>query len=96
MATAQASAAQARRAVKLEYFTITWNVMEAMVAIGAGIAAGSIALVGFGFEIEPSIEARKGDCAGHPPRGDQRFRIRVSWESPLRARERHPTRRTRS
>ena len=50
MATAQATASQARRAVKLEYFTITWNVVEAMVAIGAVIAAGSIALVGFGFD----------------------------------------------
>lgn len=39
-----------RRAVKLEWFTITWNVVEAIIAIGAGIAAGSIALVGFGFD----------------------------------------------
>lgn len=39
-----------RRALWLEYFTITWNVIEAVVAIGAGIVAGSIALVGFGFD----------------------------------------------
>lgn len=30
--------------------TITWNVIEAVVAVGSGIAAGSIALVGFGFD----------------------------------------------
>ncbi len=39
-----------RRALRLEYFTITWNAIEAVVAIGAGLAAGSIALVGFGFD----------------------------------------------
>jgi len=30
--------------------TIGWNVVEAIVAIGAGLAAGSIALVGFGLD----------------------------------------------
>lgn len=30
--------------------TITWNSVEAVVAVGAGVAAGSIALVGFGFD----------------------------------------------
>lgn len=39
-----------RRALRLEYFTITWNVVEAVVAIGAGWMAGSIALVGFGLD----------------------------------------------
>ncbi|MGH2750069.1 MAG: cation diffusion facilitator family transporter [Actinomycetota bacterium] len=39
-----------RKALRLEYFTITWNVVEAVVAVGAGIAAGSIALIGFGFD----------------------------------------------
>lgn len=50
MAVATASAPNLRKALRLEYFTITWNVIEAVVAIGAGIAAGSIALVGFGFD----------------------------------------------
>jgi divalent metal cation (Fe/Co/Zn/Cd) transporter len=44
-----------RRALWFEYLTITWNVIEAVVAIGAGIVAGSIALIGFGFD--SSIEA---------------------------------------
>jgi cation diffusion facilitator family transporter len=39
-----------RRAVRLEYFTISWNVIEAIVAIGAGLIAGSVALIGFGVD----------------------------------------------
>lgn len=50
MAVATASGTDLRKALRLEYFTIAWNVTEAVVAIGAGIAAGSIALIGFGFD----------------------------------------------
>ena len=39
-----------RRALRLEYFTIGWNVIEALVAIGAGLIAGSVALIGFGVD----------------------------------------------
>ena len=39
-----------RRAVRLEWFTVSWNVIEAVVAIGAGIIAGSVALIGFGVD----------------------------------------------
>jgi divalent metal cation (Fe/Co/Zn/Cd) transporter len=39
-----------RRARRLEYLTIGWNLIEAGVALGAGIVAGSIALVGFGVD----------------------------------------------
>lgn len=38
------------RGRQLEYFTIIWNCLESIVAIGAGLMAGSIALVGFGFD----------------------------------------------
>ncbi|MCO6509429.1 MAG: cation transporter [Aridibacter famidurans] len=38
------------RARRLEYLTIGWNSIEAIAAVGAGIVAGSIALVGFGFD----------------------------------------------
>ena len=38
------------RGVRLEILTVGWNVLEAIVAIGAGLAAGSIALVGFGLD----------------------------------------------
>lgn len=39
-----------QRALHLEYFTVGWNVIEAVVAITAGAAASSIALVGFGLD----------------------------------------------
>ena len=40
----------ARRGLRLEYLTIGWNVLEGVVAIAAGIAAGSIVLVVFGLD----------------------------------------------
>jgi divalent metal cation (Fe/Co/Zn/Cd) transporter len=46
-----------RRGLRLEYLTIGWNVVEAAVAIGAGLAAGSIALVGFGFDSTIEVAA---------------------------------------
>lgn len=39
-----------RRGRYLEYFTIGYNSLEGLIALGAGIFAGSIALVGFGFD----------------------------------------------
>lgn len=39
-----------RRGLWLASLTIAWNVIEAVVAIGAGVAAGSLALVAFGFD----------------------------------------------
>ncbi|MBI2957155.1 MAG: cation transporter [Acidobacteria bacterium] len=39
-----------QKAIRLEYFTIGWNSIEAVVAIAAGVLAGSIALVGFGLD----------------------------------------------
>jgi divalent metal cation (Fe/Co/Zn/Cd) transporter len=35
---------------RLEYFTILWNSLEGLLSIGAGLNAGSIALVGFGLD----------------------------------------------
>lgn len=51
----EASAVFARtRAIKLgralQYLTIAWNSAECLVALAAGFVAGSIALVGFGFD----------------------------------------------
>ena len=43
-------AAFVRRGLRLEYLTLSWNSLEALIAIVAGIVAGSIALVGFGFD----------------------------------------------
>jgi divalent metal cation (Fe/Co/Zn/Cd) transporter len=39
-----------QRGRRLEYLTIGWNCLEAIAAIAAGLMAGSIALVGFGFD----------------------------------------------
>ena len=39
-----------RRGRRLEYFTIGYNSLEGLIAIAAGLLAGSIALVGFGFD----------------------------------------------
>jgi len=35
---------------RLEYFTVVWNSLEGLVAVIAGVAAGSISLVGFGLD----------------------------------------------
>lgn len=43
-------AALGRLAVRLEYFTIAWMVVEAAVAVVSGLIARSIALVGFGLD----------------------------------------------
>jgi cation diffusion facilitator family transporter len=51
----------AARGRLLQYVTIAWNSAECVVALGAGFVAGSIALVGFGFdsaiEVTSSIAA---------------------------------------
>jgi len=47
-----------QRGRKLEYFTIAWNAVEGLVAISAGVFAGSISLVGFG--IDSFIEVTSG------------------------------------
>jgi divalent metal cation (Fe/Co/Zn/Cd) transporter len=51
-------ASNVRRGRRLEYLTIVWNSFEGIIAIGAGILAGSIALVGFG--IDSVIEVSSG------------------------------------
>lgn len=39
-----------RRGKVLEFLTVAYNVLEGVIAVGAGLVAGSIALVGFGFD----------------------------------------------
>ena len=39
-----------RRAFRLEYITLAWMTVEAVVAIGSGVAAGSLALTAFGID----------------------------------------------
>ena len=42
----------------MEYFTISWNVIEAAVAVWAGVLSGSTALIGFG--VDSAIESSSG------------------------------------
>ncbi|TAL12867.1 MAG: hypothetical protein EPO00_01390 [Chloroflexota bacterium] len=48
--TATARAGLLTRGLRLEYLTVGWNIAEGLIAVGAGIAAGSIALIGFGVD----------------------------------------------
>jgi len=48
----------AQRGKRLEYFTIAWNSLEGLVAVVAGVIAGSISLVGFG--VDSFIEVMSG------------------------------------
>ena len=43
-------AAHIRRGKLLEYVTVGYNSIEGIIAVGSGVVAGSIALVGFGFD----------------------------------------------
>lgn len=47
-----------KRGRRLEYFTVVYNSLEGLVGVGAGLAAGSIALMGFGFD--SAIEVTSG------------------------------------
>jgi len=47
-----------RRGRVLEYFTLGWNTLEAVVAVGSGLVAGSPALLGFG--VDSLIESSSG------------------------------------
>jgi divalent metal cation (Fe/Co/Zn/Cd) transporter len=44
------TATDIRAGIRVEWLTILWMVIEAIVSIGAGVAAGSIALVAFGVD----------------------------------------------
>lgn len=39
-----------RRGLLLEYLTVGWNILEGIIAIAAGVASGSVALIGFGMD----------------------------------------------
>ncbi|HUP62371.1 MAG TPA: cation transporter [Thermoanaerobaculia bacterium] len=47
-----------RRGRVLEYATVVYNVLEGVIAIGSGVVAGSVALIGFG--IDSGIEVLSG------------------------------------
>jgi divalent metal cation (Fe/Co/Zn/Cd) transporter len=49
---------QLGQALRLEYLTVTWNVIEGTVAVCAALVAGSVALLGFG--IDSFVESASG------------------------------------
>lgn len=49
-----------RRALRLEWLTVSWNVVEAAVATGAGLVAGSTALVAFGIDSVIEVASAAG------------------------------------
>ena len=51
-------AALLSRGLRLEYLTVGWNLAEGVIAVAAGLAAGSIALVGFG--VDSFVESTSG------------------------------------
>ncbi len=51
-------AADTRAGRRLEYFSLTWNVIEAAVSIEVGVKSASIALIGFG--VDAVIESLSG------------------------------------
>jgi divalent metal cation (Fe/Co/Zn/Cd) transporter len=70
-----------RHARRLEYLTIGWNLIEAGVALGAGIVAGSIALIGFGvdtlIEISSSLILLWRLLSIHPDEQRERIALRL-------------------
>jgi divalent metal cation (Fe/Co/Zn/Cd) transporter len=46
------------RALRLEYLTVGWNIVEGVIAIAAATASGSVALLGFG--IDSFVESASG------------------------------------
>jgi len=50
LAAAPARRALLQRGIRLEYLTVGWNLIEGAIAITAALAAGSVALLGFGID----------------------------------------------
>ncbi|HLQ46980.1 MAG TPA: cation transporter [Planctomycetaceae bacterium] len=69
--------ADTRAGRRLEYFSLSWNVIESAVSVGAGLAADSIALIGFG--VDAVIESLSGSVMlwrlRHDHVGEQRERV---------------------
>ena len=50
LAVTPARSALLHRGLRLEYLTVGWNLVEGAIAITAALAAGSVALLGFGID----------------------------------------------
>ena len=75
-----------RAAVRLEAFTVGWMALEALVGIGAGLAAGSVLLTAFGLDsvvelLSGSVLLRRLllEAAGRPTDRVERAERRAAW-----------------
>ena len=70
-----------RRVRLLVATTISYNVIEAVIAISAGAIAGSTALIGFGLdsviEVSPPQRSSHGSSPGRDPEARERTALRV-------------------
>lgn len=76
-------AALVRRGLRLNYATIAYNTLEAIVSIVAGLLAGSVALVGFGLDSVIEVTAS----------GAAQWRLRSDWHKERRERAERISRR---
>lgn len=51
-------AALLKRATRLEWLTVGWNLIEGVIAVSAAVASGSVALLGFG--LDSGVESASG------------------------------------
>ena len=72
-----------RQGLRLNYLTIAYNTVEAIVSLAAGLVAGSVALVGFG--VDSGIEVTASVAA--------QWRLRADLDPVRRERVEHVTRR---
>ena len=72
-----------RRGLALNWLTIGYNVVEAIVAIGAGVVSGSVALLGFGLDSVIEVTAS----------GAAQWRLRADLEMERRERVERTTHR---
>ena len=56
-----------RQAIRLEQFSIGWMIIEAGMAVTAGIIAGSLALTSFGFDSLLELASAARYCAACAP-----------------------------
>jgi divalent metal cation (Fe/Co/Zn/Cd) transporter len=73
---ARSRAALVQRGLVLNWATIGYNVVEAVVAIGAGIVSGSVALLGFGLDSVIEVTAS----------GAAQWRLRADFDARRRER----------
>ncbi len=67
----------AQHGKRLEYFTIGWNTLEGLIAVIAGMIAGSVSLVGFGAD--SFIEVISGAALLWRMSGDADEHRRKNW-----------------